>query len=340
MSIKKIIKTILPNSIFLFLKKVKRDYSNKKALKIEYDYDRNRYFEHSSFLNKNNPQKLIGYIIREYHVVEKGLTMPETKLGFGKDLIMRLSDACLQFIQLYGNDESQLKQAVKVLLEYKNFHQIRDFQLDKTVLENINQLSKLSELDEFSEQKILSSESYFSKSESSFKEFAESRASIRNYSNEDVSLEQINKALELATTTPSACNRQCSRTYVFTDKEEVVNILNAQGGNRGFGHLANKLIVITAEIGVFLNKTERNQAFIDGGMYAMNLLYGLHYNKIAGCILNCSFSSDKDQEMRKLCKIKDSEVFIAMISCGNVPQDFKAALSKRYNYQFINTTNK
>jgi hypothetical protein len=50
--------------------------------------------------------------------------------------------------------------------------------------------------------------------------------------------------------------------------------LKLQGGIRGFGHLTNKLIVITSDTAVFLMM--KDQAFIDGGMYAMNVLYGLH----------------------------------------------------------------
>jgi Nitroreductase len=337
MKVTKVVKAILPKSLFKALKSKKRTYSMRNHLDREYAYDKSRYYTHSSFMERDTAQKLIGYIIREYHVVEKGLTMPETKLGFGKDLIIRLSDACIRYVQFYGTDEPQLKQAIQSILEYKQYHDAANFNLDREVEDKIDTIISLDIIEKASEQKVLSSGLYFDKVDAPFAEFAHSRASIRNYSTEDIDMESINNALDLATTTPSACNRQCWRSYVYTDKSQITDILAAQGGNRGFGHLANKLIVVTAEVGVFLNKTERNQAFIDGGMYAMNLLYALHYNKVAGCILNCSFSSDKDAQMRKLCKIKDSEVFIAMISCGNVPDDFKAALSKRYNYNFINT---
>jgi hypothetical protein len=54
--------------------------------------------------------------------------------------------------------------------------------------------------------------------------------------------------------------------------------------------------VITAELGVFMNLDERNQAYTDGGMYAMNLLLALHHHQIAACPLNCSHSAAKDRK--------------------------------------------
>jgi nitroreductase len=112
--------------------------------------------------------------------------------------------------------------------------------------------------------------------------------------------------------------------------------LEIQGGNRGFGHLVNKLMVITSETGVFSSESERNQAFIDGGIYAMNLLYSLHYYNIACCILNCSNTVEKDRRLRELCGVKESEVFISMVSLGMPPNDFKAAASIRYPIEKTN----
>ena len=57
---------------------------------------------------------------------------------------------------------------------------------------------------------------------------------------------------------------------MYTNKNQIAKILEVQGGNRGFGHLANRLIIITSEVGVFTGVAERNQVYIDGGMYARN----------------------------------------------------------------------
>lgn len=326
-----IIKRTLPPSVFTFLKSKKNIVDSYRNLILAYKYDLNRYFKHSASKGFNSETKLIGKIIKDYHVVEKGLTMPEPRMGFGKLLVMSLINDCITFILKHGNEEEQLVHAIGVVFEYEEFHHRYKYKLDDDILSRIKDLrAKAGKLNNC-EQRVLNKDEYFSRSGNSFLEFSESRSSVRNYTTEEIPLELMHKVINLARNTPSACNRQTARVQLYTDKDEINRILEAQGGNRGFGHLANKLIVITAELGVFSRPLERNQAFIDGGMYAMNLLYALHYYKIGACILNCSTSPEKDLRLRSLCyDTKDSEVFIAMISCGIPPSEFSVPASRRY----------
>ena len=224
-------------------------------------------------------------------------------------------------------------------MEYESFHKKNAYMLEQSVEDAIYTLKIKAKGIVPSEQKELSRLEYFGSINKTFPDFAHSRLSVRNYSERDISVDTIQAAVDLARTTPSACNRQTSRVYVFTDKKQIEEILEMQGGNRGFGHLANKLIVITAELGVFADMNERYQAWIDGGMFAMNLLYALHSQEIAACILNCSHTARKDKQMRKVCPVKESEVFIAMISCGHAPEKFKVALSPRNSLDTYLTIN-
>ena len=331
--IKQIIKKFLPKKISLFIQK--RRFV--QWVKQGFLYDYYRYMQFSDNIHSDSSTKLIGKIIREYHVIEKGLTMPERRLGFGKDRIISLCNICIRYIKMYKTDEPQLQHAISVLLEYKKLHETEHFLLDKEILDAIAKVESYNIHTGASQQLTFSKEEYFASINKDFVRFSNSRKSIRNFTSEPISQSQITHALELARNTPSACNRQSWRTYVYSDKKLIEQILEIQGGNRGFGHLANKLIIICGEVGMFFGQAERNEVFIDGGMYAMNLLYALHYNKIGACILNCSTSIEKDKTLRKFIPAKPSEVFIAMIVCGNVPETFSIPCSKRYN---IDKTNK
>lgn len=302
------------------------------ALIPEYIHDYLRFIKYSGLIGiKSNKNKIIGKIIAEYHVVEKGLTMPETRLGFGKDNIINLINNCTFYIEKFGLPEYQVEQAISVLKEYYEFHYNNSYKVDPIIKRKIEELSTKVKSCCTSKQLEFKKDDYFKYINSPFPLFSSSRKSIRNYSpNENINEEDLLKAIDLARNTPSACNRQTARVYVFSEKDLINEILTIQGGNRGFGHLSNKLIIITSELGVFHGVYEKNEAFIDGGMFAMNLLYSLHYYKIAACSLNCSISKQKDKKLRKLCKIGDSEVFIMMISCGYAPENFKSALSHRY----------
>lgn len=337
--IKLILQKTIPLRTYNLIKQLWNGYRMRIELKKAYKYDSNLYSKHSATYGKNTATKLIGNIIKAYHVIEKGLTMPEFRLGFGQPKVIELSSYCIKYLLKYGSKEEQLQHAIQVILEYKDIHDKHHFELQKETNAEIAKLKVYISDGKTCSQKETTIKEYFKFSENSFLEFSSSRASIRNFINVDVPLEKITNALEIARNTPSACNRQCWRTYVYTEKEEINKILELQGGNRGFGHLTNKLIVITSELGLFSRVQERNQFYIDGGMYAMNLLYALHYQKIAACILNCSNWPEKDILLRKLCKINDSEVFIAMVACGIPPENFKIANSKRYILEKTNTIN-
>lgn len=323
--IKSIIKKILPKIVIENI----QDYKFNKSIKNAFKYDANSYIESCDKPKSFNETTLIGRIIKQYHVIEKGLTMPNRRLGFGYNIIIDLSNNCVEYVKKYNSSNCQLIHAIGVLSEYKKLHNDNNFILEAEVEDKLNSIENLK-INSVTKQATSTKEEYFSKINSDFQTFSNSRKSVRHFSEKPISIDQINNALQLATNTPSACNRQAWRTYLYTNKEKINNILELQGGNRGFGHLSDKLIIITAEVGLFYGIEERNQAFIDGGIYAMNLLYSLHYNKVGACILNCAFTPDKDEKMRVITDVKSSEVFIAMIVCGNLPDEFLYPLSKRY----------
>lgn len=317
-----LIKQIVPSKLKFLIK-----------LGSSYAYDLKRFYNYSGISLKEKTS-LIAMLVHDYHIIEKGLTMPETRLGFGKERLYLLIRNCNKFILLFGSKEEQLIHSIRVIIEYKDFHDKENFKLDDKLVKLITELCSFGIGDIKScNQKTVNKEEYFNSSDLSFSKFSWSRSSIRNYSDKELSIKSIIDSVNIARNAPSACNRQTARAYVYTDKNQINSILKLQGGNRGFGHLVNKLIIVTSEIGVYFAENERNQTFIDGGLFAMNLLYGLHYNKIVACILNCSHSPKKDKKMRKLSSIKDSEVFIAMISCGHAPENFKVALSPRHSIE-------
>ncbi len=330
---KTIAKKLLPQKFVTYT----REFLLRIDLLKAYYYDYKRFFVFSGTTSNNTETKLIENIITRYHMIEKGLTMSEARLGFGKDAILSLCELSIEYLSKYSASEEQLIHAIGVIFEYERFHQIHNYTLNDKLVSKIKLLKCICPNITCSVQIKTTRKDYFSQTEGSFLQFSNSRKSVRNYTNQDIPIDIFTEVFDLARNAPSACNRQAWRTYLFTDKEQINEILNIQGGNRGFGHLANKVIVISGEVGAFASTGERNQIFIDGGIYAMNLLYALHYYQIAACILNCSTTIEKDRALRKSTKIKESEVFIAIISCGIPPEDFEIASSKRSKIKRTNT---
>jgi hypothetical protein len=331
MNIKSIIKIIMPSLLLNWVKTIQY----KKACNACYNYDATRFTQYSNSLNKwDTSEKLIGQIIAEYHVIEKGLAMFDMRLGFGKEILNDLIRHCEQYALRFDKKNEQFLYALRVIAEYKFEHEINDYTIENDLLQAINNLFSNYKGVIPSKQIAMTKEDYFRYSESAFDYFSNSRRSLRNFSGK-IEIARIEKAIRLAQNTPTSCNRQQQRLYIIQNKKRIEQVLKIQTGNRGFGHLADKLIILTAELGGFIGLNERNDLYVNGGIYAMNLLYALHYYQIGSCALNWCSMPEQDLELRKICEILPSETVILIIACGGVPDKFKLVRSHRNNYSAI-----
>lgn len=331
MNIKAVIKAIIPKRIVKFIHKKRYDKQSRYYLK----YDLERFRKYSGSLYKNDCyEKLIAQIIAEYHIIEKGLCMPNMRLGFGYNVIIDLINHCNLFAANYDINNDQYIHALKTIYEYKIEHENNNFLIDDKILNKINNILLRNKVNEASKQQETTKEEYFKYTNSTFDQFSNSRHSIRNFKGE-IKISKIYKAIDIAQNAPSACNRQSTRVNVVEDKNLINNILNIQRGNRGFGHLVDKLIIITGELGGFTGINERNEVYVNGGIFAMNLLYSLHFYQIGACTLTWSSTITQDKEIRKLCAIPNSETIILLIACGNVPDSLKVVTSRRFSSQKI-----
>lgn len=298
-----------------------------------YDAKRFEKFATTTELKDYSEQRLTGYIIARYHIIEKGLSMPEMRFKFGLQVIESLIISCNIYYNKFGYNNCQVNHAIDVLNEYLQIHIKNDIKLDSILIEQVNALKIQNQNScSITNQSIYTNKSYFENKSNSFPAFAKSRHSLRHYSLEDISIEKINNAIKLAQeTTPTSCNRQSIRVHLISTKNLISNILNIQTGNRGFGHLTNKLIVLSSEVSVYNEIRERNLPYIDSGIYAMNLLYSLHYFEVGACALNWSANVDVDIALRKLLNIPESEYITLIIACGKPADEFKLASSVRYD---------
>jgi nitroreductase len=133
----------------------------------------------------------------------------------------------------------------------------------------------------------------------------------------------------MAQKTPSVCNRQSSKVYVFSKAEDKQKVLSYQNGNRGFGDQASKVLIVTSNLEHFVSAGERNQCWVDGGMFSMSLVYALHSLGLGTCCLNWSVERQADQELRQVAGISDAEAVMMMIAVGHLPETLKVAQSPR-----------
>lgn len=307
-----------------FVKNAYVDISAKIQLVREYCYWFKRDIKYSSL--KGGEQSDLSTLMTDIHVLEKGITMPNRRLGFGYDRVRKIIRECKEDIEKYTPSHFEIQAALSDLEQYKNVHLEHNFKMADDISLGIDDLLKFK-TESFVECFDSTPDDLF-KQTSDFKEFAHSRHTVRWFSEEPVSLDLLKKAVELAQTAPSACNRQSTRCYIISSPEAKQKLLNLQNGNRGFGHLADKFILITGDMKCW-NFKRRTSAFLDAGIFTQNLLYALHYYKICACTLNAHLSLQGQRELRDLVGYADSEVPVVYIAVGNAPDSFMIAGSPR-----------
>ena len=306
----------------------------KKLLHIDYlkamlvfHYDARRFVLHGAAYGMRNKTAAEARIILDYHILEKGITMPMRHVPFGQKVAIELVDLITMFMEHYGTTK-QIDHAVEVLKEYHDIHSNANAEAWNG-FEHIEQF--LAECNaKPSSQLHFSREAYYSWKDKPFPVFAQWRHTIRNYSSSPLDIAKIKKAVGLAISAPSACNRQHIRVHCVEDKSICSRILELQGGNRGFGNLADKVLIVTADLRAEIGGIrERYDPYVNGGIFLMNLSYALSYCEVAHCILTCSLERDKDMMIRSLGRIPDNEVVVAMLCCGEPPDNFSVAVSPR-----------
>jgi nitroreductase len=295
-----------------------------------------RHLRYSGLLGYGSENRYIGKLIASCHSIEKGLTMPDFRPGFGEGAIKGLIFQCNTFIDTYNSTNTHLLHSIQVILEYQQLHQDLGYELSDELLASIAALKAKMDLELSSAmQKTATVDQYFSQSTSSFPSFVTSRASIRNFDERLVPKEVILQAVELAKSAPSACNRQSVRVHYIQNPAIITHVLAIQAGSRGFAHKVKNLLILTTDIGAYFGPNELTIGWVDGGMFAMNLCLSLHYLKVATCPLNCSLSVEKQRSLRKLLPIPENESFVVMLALGYPPSEFKYTASKRYDAKEI-----
>ncbi len=269
------------------------------------------------------------------HTIEKGLTMPDIKPGFGYEKFKEIYSLVrkLEPIEL---SSFEVQYSYNLIIEYIDFHNRVGYELAGEMYEILNRLKNFLESHESfkcsdnSKQLKFRSKEFFSNDFSSFAELALMRHSVRNYIEKTIPDSVFERVVEIANAAPSSCNRQPSRIHVIKNKDQIGKVLSLQGGCRGFGEYVSSVIIVTSELSCFFDFQERSQSYINSGFFGMNLIYALREEGIGSCILNWSNTRKKDKLMRDLVPtIKDSEQICYLISCGYTPDEFSVALSKR-----------
>ncbi len=312
------------NSLIKSIKNAGRNFLNMKKMPEAgnaFLKDYFRWFRHSLSISPESvPGKRKAILLMNLHALEKAFSFKEIKQDFAKEKVKNLFEQTSDHLKCNGVDLLALA-AMGVLYRYiQHPRSYKDGYLNdqfQILLKKYNLCSQslIGGTKPLSREVIPQDLSY-----NLLYNFASTRHSVRNFSSEEVTQKEILKAVKFAQTSPSVCNRQTARVHAFS-KNSFAPIINAQLGDQGWVTNANKLFVVTTDLNYFGGTYERNQPYIEGGLFCMQFVMGLHAQRIASCCKMYIRSPKLDREIYKVTGINENEVPIMLILAGHYERE-------------------
>lgn len=323
MSILRKIASRLPPAPKAFLR---ASYNSVRTLQNSL-YATRRFMRHSSAVRRAiDRDRLAAVIYKEFHAVEKGLSLPRPRPGFGTQAIHDLMVNIALYETTFGPDTTSAN-ARAALKQYIAFN--RGLGVDVQTLETFLATMPIGALEGEGGAIELAREDLFPVPWDTAMEFLRSRRTLRNFTGETIPRATLAEIYAVASRAPSVCNRQAGGVYFATDRAQIDNALSFQNGNRGFGEKIGALAIVTADQRAFTSAGELHQDYVDGGIFAMSLLLAAHARQLGGCMLNWSVDAGRDRAMRRALGISEYETVITMIGFGVPVERFNIALSPR-----------
>ena len=312
-----------------------KQYVKKLLQKIRLRYlahkDVSRFSRTASFsVFDDGYDQVVSRIIYNVHSLEKGLArFRDMRLGFGARRLANLNDALVVYTAKgYDRAAFAYVEGVSVIQRYKELHAKKGF--DVSFLDGLVNPEFLNPATDFGAAgtKTIRRADKAGNSAKGFYELAQGRSSSREFSGEPIDLDKVMNAIRNAERTPSVCNRQGWKVYWVEDKELARKVLKHQ---RGFGYpqMPEVLLTITVSNNTYLSPVERNQAFVDGGLFSMSVLYGLEYEGLAAVPLNACMYYKDQRAVRELLDMDDSEMISMFIAVGDFMDEFVVPISDR-----------
>lgn len=284
--------------------------------------------------NVRERDNLKAFLIKQYHIVEKGLALPSPRENFGIPKIKLLLTKTSRFEEEYGLDgdvSTPVRNTIKEYLKCNPNLASVDESLQKSL---VSFISNSDSEDISGGTKSVLKKELKNFTSIDYRNFVLSRSSVRDFEILKVNRDDIKSAIDIARHAPSVCNRQNWKLHYYDDSDIKTKLLNLQHGNGGFTQSIQGLFIVTSNLKGF-TKMEQNQVFVDGGLISMNLVLALHHMGIGSCCLNTCFPYTREIKIKKIGGIPENERLIMMIGIGYWKDEFKVAYSKKKNVDDI-----
>lgn len=168
---------------------------------------------------------------------------------------------------------------------------------------------------------------------------AHRRRSVRWFLPLPVPHDLVDRALEVAAQSPSACNRQPFEFRIFDDPPLVRTIAAVPLGTKGFADNLPMIAVVVGRLHAFRTERDRHLIYIDGGLAVMSFILALEAEGLSSCCINWADLPAQERDIMRILNLQQDERVVMMIGIGYpdpdglVPYSQKKPLDllRRYN---------
>lgn len=292
---------------------------------VGFAYDWCRFARHGGARHAPSTNRRQYSVTKVYHRLEKSLALKGRVLGRGRAAVSELVG--LLRPQVGSGQPLQYQEAVglKVLSEFIDEEASHsDYSAERKML-----ATAYGQVAEDGGATVLAGADFARGQLADPASFFGSRHTLRDFEPHAVTDARLREAVTLALSTPSVCNRQGWHVYRTSDRATISKALSFQNGNQGFSDRIPTLLIITADLNAFDTSTERYQHWIDGGMFAMTLVWAFHAMGLGSCCLNWSKGVKDDLRFRRALRIAPNHSILMMLAVGDIPAGVTVCASPR-----------
>ena len=261
---------------------------------------------------------VLEYDLRRWeHAIDKGLQLPECRIGFGRDKI-RCMIRMMTLLRRFPGRCRTVANSVAILRRYQQKLEsdiagastggAEHASLEQWAAELSTALAEFGDLD-CSE---VVEPSYPELSPTYFR-----RRSVRRWIARPVEQEKLRLLVEAAVWSPSSCNRQPHKFLFVRDPARKTQLVSAATGGSGFAERAPVICVLLNDVRAYTSPCERHLAYIDTSLAAANLVLAAHELGLGTVWLNWALPDVRvENPLRKTLRIPPWYAIIALVALG------------------------
>lgn len=254
---------------------------------------------------------------RNIHRLEKGLIMRPRRPVFGKAFIGETVDTYALAIQQQALSSDEQQWCTHVLQQY--FDVVAEDVVVDQAKAKFNDIAIPQCTQAESAKKVPYLRKDLTTSDIDFEQLAvlfNQRRSVRWYEDKEIDLSAIEKAVNIATQAPSACNRQPFKLHVVTNKEKVLKVAECAMGTAGFAHNLPAIIAVVGDLSAYPFERDRHVIYIDGSLFTMQLMLALETLGLSTCPINWPDIEDREKMLDAELRLSKHERTIMLLSVG------------------------